>query len=123
MTSDPVSKMSTPVLAILILLPTVAVVVAMYVVMWREATVPRWRSGAVSAGVVLAAWAAVTVIFARGGRYLPPDGNKPPAVAIQLVLAIVLMALCLALSPTLRGLLTNQKNLLRLNVWRLVGAV
>ena len=115
--------MSTPLLAILILLPTAAVVVAMFAVMWREATMPRSRSVAVAAGVVLAAWAAMTVIFARDGRYLPPDGNTPPAVAIQLVLAIVLMALCVALSPTLRGLLTNQKNLLRLNVWRLVGAV
>ena len=33
------------------------------------------------------------------------------------------LALFLAISPSLHSLLTNQKNLIRLNVWRLVGAV
>ena len=31
--------------------------------------------------------------------------------------------MCLWRSPTLRGLLRNQKNLIRLNVWRLEGAL
>jgi hypothetical protein len=33
------------------------------------------------------------------------------------------MGACLWFSPTLRGLLRDQKNLIRLNVWRLVGAL
>jgi hypothetical protein len=33
------------------------------------------------------------------------------------------MAVCLWLSPTLRGLLRNRNNLIRLNVWRLEGAL
>jgi len=35
----------------------------------------------------------------------------------------VVLAVCLAVSPSLRGLLANQRHLILLNLWRLVGVV
>ena len=115
--------MSSQLLAWLVVVPTAAVVVAMFAVMWRERTSTRTALVAVIAGAVLAAWAALTVVLALRGFYKPPDTRSPPPVGIQLAIALVGLALFLAISPSLRSLLTNQKNLIRLNVWRLVGAV
>ena len=115
--------MSSRLLAWLVVVPTAAVVVAMFAVMWRERTSTRTALVAVIAGAVLAAWAALTVVLALRGFYKPPDTRSPPPVGIQLAIALVGLALFLAISPSLRSLLTNQKNLIRLNVWRLVGAV
>jgi hypothetical protein len=102
---------------------TAAVVLALFLVMWRERTSPRTASIAVAGGVVLAAWAIATGILAANGVYLPPKTQRPPPTGIQLVGALIGVALALVASPSLRSLLTNQKNLIRLNVWRLVGAV
>ncbi|HYT75514.1 MAG TPA: hypothetical protein VEL79_12240, partial [Vicinamibacterales bacterium] len=96
-----------------------AVVLAVFAVMWRERTSTRTALVAVIAGAVLAAWAALTVVLALRGFYKPPDARSPPPVGIQLAIALVGLALFLAISPSLRSLLTNQKNLIRLNVWRL----
>ena len=115
--------MSSQLLAWLVVVPTAAVVLAMFAVMWRERTSTRTALVAVIAGAVLAAWAALTVVLALRGFYKPPDTRSPPPVGIQLAIALVGLALFLAISPSLRSLLTNQKNLIRLNVWRLVGAV
>jgi len=116
-------RMSSQLLAWLVVVPTAAVVLAMFAVMWRERTSTRTALVAVIAGAVLAAWAALTVVLALRGFYKPPDTRSPPPVGIQLAIALVGLALFLAISPSLRSLLTNQKNLIRLNVWRLVGAV
>ena len=115
--------MSSQLLAWLVVAPMAAVVVAVFAVMWRERTSTRTALVAVIAGAVLAAWAALTVVLALRGFYKPPDTRSPPPVGIQLAIALVGLALFLAISPSLRSLLTNQKNLIRLNVWRLVGAV
>src|SRR5881396_3510581 len=116
-------RMSSQLLAWLVVVPTAAVVLAMFAVMWRERTSTRTALVAVIAGAVLAAWAALTVVLALRGFYLPPDTRSPPPVGIQLAIALAGLVLFLATSPSLRSLLTNQKNLIRLNVWRLVGAV
>ena len=115
--------MSSQLLAWLVVVPMAAVVVAVFAVMWRERTSTRTALVAVIAGAVLAAWAALTVVLALRGFYKPPDTRSPPPVGIQLAIALVGLALFLAISPSLRSLLTNQKNLIRLNAWRLVGAV
>jgi len=116
-------RMSSQLLAWLVVAPMAAVVLAVFAVMWRERTSTRTALVAVIAGAVLAAWAALTVVLALRGFYKPPDTRSPPPVGIQLAIALVGLALFLAISPSLRSLLTNQKNLIRLNVWRLVGAV
>jgi len=116
-------RVSSQLLAWLVVAPMAAVVVAVFAVMWRERTSTRTALVAVIAGAVLAAWAALTVVLALRGFYKPPDTRSPPPVGIQLAIALVGLALFLAISPSLRSLLTNQKNLIRLNVWRLVGAV
>ena len=115
--------MSSQLLAWLVVLPMAAVVVAMFAVMWRERTSTRTAFVAVIAGAVLAGWGALTVVLALRGFYRPPDTQSPPPVGIQLAIALAGLVLFLAMSPSLRSLLTNQKNLIRLNVWRLVGAV
>ena len=114
---------SSPLLTALVVIPTAAVVVAMFLVLWRERTSARTARVAVVSGIVLAGWALMTAWFAARGFYLPRDTSGPPPVGIQLVIALAALALVLAISPSLRSLLTNEKNLLRLNVWRLEGAV
>ena len=107
----------------LVVIPTALVVIALFAVMWRERTSPRsaWIAGL--SGLALAAWAMTTTVLASSGSYQPPDIHSLPPVGIQLVTALAILSACLWLSPTLRGLLRNQKNLIRLNVWRLEGAL
>jgi hypothetical protein len=115
--------MSTSLLAVLILAPTAAVVIAIFLVLWRERTSARESRTAVVSGVVLAAWAIVTAMLARRGYFEPPDPYRLPPIGITLILVLVALAVCLLGSPSLRRLLTNQENLILLNLWRLVGAV
>ena len=115
--------MSQQLLVALVVVPTALVVVALFAIMWREPTSPRSALVAGLSGLVLAAWAITTAVLASRGFYQPPDTHSPPPVGIQLVVALVVLALCVWLSPTLRGLLRNRKNLIRLNVWRLEGAL
>jgi hypothetical protein len=115
--------MSQQLLVALVVIPTALVVIALFAVLWWERTSPRsaWIAGL--SGLVLAAWAITTAVLASSGAYQPADTRSPPPVGIQLVTALAILAACLWLSPTLRGLLRNQKNLIRLNVWRLEGAL
>ena len=115
--------MSQQFLVALVVIPTALVVIALFAVLWRERTSPRsaWIAGL--SGLVLAAWAMATAVLASSGSYQAPDTRSPPPVGIQLVTALAILSACLWLSPTLRGLLRNQKNLIRLNVWRLEGAL
>ena len=46
-----------------------------------------------------------------------------PPVGLALLLLLVAAATALSASPTLRHLLSNQKNLIRMHVWRLEGVV
>ncbi len=115
--------MSQELLVALVVIVTALVVVALFAILWRERTSPRsaWIAGL--SGVVLAAWAIATAVLASSGFYQVPNTHDPPPVGIQLVTVLAILSACLWLSPTLRGLLRNRKNLLRLNVWRLAGAI
>jgi len=114
---------STDLLAVVVLALTAAVVVAIFLVLWRERTSARESRIAVVSGVVLAAWAVVAAMLARGGFYEQREPNSVPPIGITLALVLLGLAVCLFVSPSLRGLLTNQRNLILLNLWRLVGAV
>lgn len=115
--------MSTTLLAVLVLTPTFAVVIAIFLVLWHERVSARQSRIAVVAGAVLAAWAILVTILARRGVFQPPDPSSLPPVAIMLTVALAGMSACLIASPSLRQLLTNQRNLILLNLWRLVGAL
>lgn len=111
-----------PVLTVIVLGTTAAVVAALFTVMWRERKSSHEALVAVVSGGVLAAWAATVAVLAYRGALRPLEESFPP-VGIVLVLALVTMAVCLSLSPSLRSLLTRQVNLIRLNLWRLLGLV
>ena len=115
--------MSTTLLAVVVLALTAAVVVAIFLVLWRERTSARESRIAVVSGVVLAAWAIVAAMLARRGFFQPRDPKSLPPIGITLTLVLLALAVCLLVSPSLRRLLTNQRNLILLNLWRLVGVV
>src|SRR5262245_61043650 len=115
--------MSPDLLTVLIVAPAYAVVLVLFWIMWLAARSPREKTVAIVAGIALAAWAVLATTLARRGASLQPGGRAAPPVGINLLAALAAMAACLALSPTLRRLLSNQVHLTRLNVWRLVGAV
>jgi hypothetical protein len=115
--------MSTEPLAVLVLVPTAAVVVAVFAVMWRERRSPRDGAVAIVAGLVLLVWAVTDTVLAVRGAFIQPDAPTPPPVGINLLVVFAGMTLALASSRSLRRLLSNQKNLIRLNLWRLVGVV
>ncbi len=116
--------MSQQLLIALVVIPTALVVIAFPALLWQERTSPRsaWIAGL--SAVILTAWAITTAVLAASGSYYQPPGFRgPPPIGIQLVTALAILAACLWFSPTLRGLLRNEKNLIRLNVWRLAGAI
>jgi hypothetical protein len=114
---------SIDLLAALILGLTAAVVVAIFLVLWRERTSSRQSWIALLTGVGLTAWATATTMLARGGFFVPSDADSLPPLGITLIVVLVVLGICLFASPSLRRLLTNQRNLILLNLWRLVGAV
>lgn len=115
--------MATGWLTVVILGLTAMVVVAIFIVLWRERTSARQTWVAIISGIVLAAWATAAAILAARGFFRQPDAQSTPPIGIHLALVLVALALCLAFSKSLRSLLSNQKNLILLNLWRLVGAV
>ena len=114
--------MNSTSLVALIVVSAAIVVLALFLVMWHERTTKRTATVAVVSGIVLVAWMVSTCVLASSGFYLPPSSGPPP-VGVQLLFALALLAVAVIASPSLRSLLTNQANLIRLNVWRLVGAV
>jgi len=115
--------MSVELTTVLIAVPAYAVVLVLFWVMWLASRSRHERTVAIVAGIALVAWAALATTLAIRGRFVQPDGRTAPPVGINLLAALAAMATSLALSPTLRRLLSNQKHLIRLNVWRLVGVV
>src|SRR5262245_55830393 len=115
--------MSTNLLAVLILATTASVIIAMFLVLWRERTSSRDSSVAIVGGTVLAAGATTTALLASRGFFLQTDPYRLPPIGIALGVALVVLAVCLLASTSLRRLLTNQRNLILLNLWRLVGVV
>src|SRR5712691_12785567 len=110
-------------LAVAVLLPTALVVVAVFAVLWRERTSRRDARIAIATGIVLAVWAIVTTALAWRGFFRPPAGAPMPPVGANLILVLLALALCLSASVSLRRLLRNQANLIRLHLWRLEGLV
>ena len=115
--------MSTGLLTMLIAVPAYAVVLALFWVMWLASRTRREKTVAIVAGIALAVWATLATTLAARGALVQPNGRTAPPVGINLLAALAAIAACLALSPSLRRLLSNQKHLIRLNVWRVVGAV
>src|SRR5262245_22865822 len=115
--------MSIVLLGMVIVALTAAVVVAMFLVMWRARTFASQSRTAAFSAVALASWAVVTALLAERGSLQQPDLFSPPPVGIALGLALAVFAVCLLLFPSLRGLLTDQRHLILLNLWRLVGVV
>ena len=115
--------MSIVLLGVVIVALTTAVVIAIFLVMWRARSSPRQSRTAVISALVLASWAVVTALVAQHGFFRPSDLYSPPPVGIALSLALAVWAVCLLISPSLRGLLTNHRHLILLNLWRLVGVV
>jgi hypothetical protein len=115
--------MSMTLIAAVVPALTAAVVVAIFLVLWRERTSARESRIAVASGVVLAAWAIVAAMLARRGFLEQRDPSSVPPIGITLALVLLALAVCLLVSPSLRRLLTNQRNLILLNLWRLVGVV
>jgi hypothetical protein len=115
--------MSTNVLAIIILTLTLAVIIAICLMLWREVASARKSRIVIAVGAALTIWATAMTVLARRSFLEPPDLNSPPPIGIVLALALVVTSVCLVASPSLRQLLANQQNLILLNLWRLVGAV
>lgn len=115
--------MSTAVLTALVVIPTAAVVVALFLVMWLERRSPREAAVAIAAGTALAVWAVVAGTVAARGVLLQPDAQTTPPVGINLLVVLAGLAAALSLSRSLRRLLGNQKRLIWLNLWRLEGIV
>ena len=115
--------MSSELLTALVVVPSCLVVIALFAMMWLEARSPREKYVAIAAGSVLAIWLALTALLAWRGEFIQPDAKTTPPVGINLVVVFAGLAASLAGSPTLRRLLANQRNLIRLNVWRLEGFV
>ena len=110
-------------LAVAVLLPTALVVAAVFVVLWRERTSRRDARMAIATGIVLAVWAMATTALAWRGFFRPPAGATVPPVGANLIVVLLALALCLSVSVSLRRLLRNQANLIRLHLWRLEGLV
>src|SRR5712664_654707 len=110
-------------LAVAVLLPTALVVVAVAAVLWRERTSSQDARVAIASGIVLAVWAAATTVLARRGFFQPAAGARVPPVGVELIVVLLALALSLSASPSLRRLLRNEANLIRLHLWRLEGLV
>ena len=115
--------MSLSLPTVLVVLPTVAVVIAMFFVMWAARTSPATSRAAILSGITLAMWAATVTVLGLRGAFVQPDGDSIPPVGIALLVAFAVMLVAFSASASLRSLFTNQQHLIRLNVWRLEGAV
>ena len=108
-------------LPIAVLIPVTLVVVSIFMVLWRERTSERGTWVALTSGIVLAVWAIVNTVLSYQGMY--HTATSFPPIGINLIIVLLVLALSLIVSRTLRGLLTRQSSLIRLHVWRLEGIV
>jgi hypothetical protein len=115
--------MPVTLLTLVILGPAAVVVVALFMVLWRERTSTRDARIAIVSGGVLSLWAVVATVLAYRGVFQPRDAESVPPVGINLIVVLSVLLVSLATSTSLRRLLTRQANLIRLHLWRLVGIV
>ena len=106
-----------------ILLPTVVVVVAICAMLWRARTSKHDGVVALVSSMALVVWGVASTVLAYRGFFQPRSARSFPPIGTNLIAVLLLLALCLILSTSLRRLLSNQTYLTRLNVWRLLGAV
>jgi hypothetical protein len=110
-------------LSFIVLLTVVAVIVAMFSMLWRERRSSSDAAIAVLCGLALVAWAAVAFVVARRGGFVASSTDAVPPIGRALGLALLVMAGVVAISPSLRRMLSSQRFLLRLNLWRLLGVL
>jgi hypothetical protein len=115
--------MSTSLLAVFVIAPTAVVIAALFMVLWHESASARQSAVAIICGIVLLAWAVTAAILAYRGYLRPPDAQSVPPIGIVLAVVFFWLFFSLTISRSLRSLLTNQKNVIWLNVWRLEGIV
>jgi hypothetical protein len=114
---------STSLLIVLVVGETILVVCALFAMLWSEQRTDAERRVAILATVVLALWAATGVALALRGSFQPRDDASPPPVGFALAGVLTVLAVSLVSSRSLRRLLTNQPNLCRIHLWRLLGLV
>src|SRR5215211_7537994 len=95
-------------LSIAIVATTASVVVALFAVLWQARTSRREGAIALVTGAVLAAWAVVATALAYRGVFVAAADEGVPPAGINLALVLSFLAACLALSPSLRHLLSAQ---------------
>ena len=110
-------------LPIAVLLPTAAVVAAISIVLWRARTSQRDGHVAIIASTALALWSVSTTVLTYRGVFQPRTAQSFPPIGINMVVVLLLLSLSLILSASLRRLLSQQANLIRLHLWRLEGIV
>ena len=115
--------MSVELLSALVLVPTVGVIASLFAVMWRERRSPD------DARTAIDRWRCAGGLGRRGDACSPLAADSSRRTArlcrpwARLLSLLAAAALPLWRSAPLRRLLTNQKNLIRLQVWRLEGVV
>jgi hypothetical protein len=115
--------MSTSILAIAVLGPTAVVIAALFLDLWSQRTSSRESRIALASAGALAMWAAITTALARRAFFEPAAGETVPPLGLNLVVVLLALALCLAVSTSLRGLLFWQVDLIRRHLWRFDGIV
>lgn len=115
--------MSTTFLTVVVVGTTVAVVIALFMIMWRERQSDRDGAVALASGGVLASWTALVTVLAMRGVFLSPGSRSVPPVGIALGCVLVGIGAALSMSESLRRLLTSQQSVIRLNVWRVIGVI
>jgi hypothetical protein len=110
-------------LAVAILVPVAFVVATVFSVLWRERTSQHEARTALASGIALTAWALSVSVLAYRGLFRPRSAASFPPIGINLAVVLVTLAVTLAVSGSLRGLLARQSSLIRLHVWRVEGIV
>jgi hypothetical protein len=93
-------------LRIVVLTPTALVVVAVFIILWRERTTEH------SAHIVITIWALCSSVLSYRGFFRPSSAESFPPIGVNLIVVFVILAASLIMSPTLRGLLTRQSDLI-----------
>jgi hypothetical protein len=107
-----------------VVVPAAAVIVAVFVVLWRQHRSRREAGVALASGGALALWLIAEIALARKGSFVQAAGAAgPPGVGINLVAVLIALTVVLAVSPSLRSLLSRQSSLIRLHLWRFEGAL
>jgi hypothetical protein len=114
------SSMSS-LLSLVILVSTAVVVAALFLVLWRERASRRDGRIALVSGAALAVWAVITTVLAREGVFQSAAEEGVPPVGITLAVVLLVLAVCLSVSGSLRSLLSRQSSLIRLHLWRFLG--